>query len=685
MSSDPRILLLGPVRVEKNGVDAEIPPKARLLATRLAMAAPRVVPVDVLIEDLWAGNPPATARKSLQKYVWELRSHLGDDAIVTEGLGYRLAAGTDVAQLDLLVAGARAAMSDGRPADAAPMLTEALALFRGRPLQGLDDVMFVADEARRLNEISVSVEEDLAEVDIDLGKHTEAAERLDRLVTECPMRERLVASLMTALYRGGRHAEALSVYQRHTRLLGDELGLEPSPQLVELEERILVHDRALVPAAASTSHAPWLPERTAVSSVAVLPFTDLSPAQDQVYFGDGVAVEVIRMLSRLPGVRVASRGSSFAYRSSPLDVRRIASELGVTSVLEGSVQRQAEKVRITVGLTDALEGFQIWAETYDKTVTDMFVIQEEIAASVVQALSVRLDEGSRRRSIGPGAEAYDMYLQGRHHFYRGGTEETKRAITLFQEATRIAPNYCLALAGLADACAFLHLYYEPHPETLAAAESYGRRAVDADASMAEPNASLGFALGAAGRYEEAKESFGRALSLPGGRFESAYLFGRTLFAQGDLDGAGKMFQSAVRLRPEDFHATALLAKVLRALGDEKGSLVMQRRVHDLVDYHLRLVPDDARALGDGAAALVALGRVGEGLSMAERALAITHSPMPYYAAGALAQAGQEEPALDALEQVIAAGWSHHDFLEHDPDWAGLRAHARFRAALTRLS
>jgi adenylate cyclase len=663
MGSEPRILLLGPVRVENDGIDAEIPPKARLLATRLAMSAPRAVSVDVLIEDLWAGDPPATARKSLQKYVWELRSHLGDAAIVTEGPGYQLAAGTDVAQLDLLVAGARAAMSDGRPADAAPLLTEALALFRGQPLQGLADVPFVAEEARRLNEISVSVEEDLAEVDIDLGKHIEAAERLDRLVTESPMRERLVASLMTALYRGGRHAEAL----------------------VELEERILVHDQALVPAAAPVSHAPWLPERTAVSSVAVLPFTDLSPAQDQAYFGDGVAVEVIRMLSRLPGVRVASRGSSFAYRSSPLDVRRIASELGVTSVLEGSVQRQDDRVRITVGLTDALEGFQIWAETYDRTVSDMFVIQEEIAASVVQALSVRLDESSRRRTIGPGAEAHDMYLQGRHHFYRGGTEETKRAISLFQEATRIAPNYCLALAGLADACSFLHLYYEPHPETLAAAESYGRRAVDADASMAEPNASLGFALGAAGRYEEARESFGRALALPGGRFESAYLFGRTMFAQGDMEGAGKLFSTAVRIRPEDFHATALLAKVLRANGDDKGSMAMQRRVYDLVDYHLRLIPDDARALGDGAAALVALGRVGEGLAMADRALAITHSPMPYYAAGAIAQAGRGEVALDALEQVIVAGWSHHDFLEHDPDWAELRDRERFQAALSRLS
>ena len=315
----------------------------------------------------------------------------------------------------------------------------------------------------------------------------------------------------------------------------------------------------------------------------------------------------------------------------------------------------------------------------------MFVIQEEIAASVVQALSVRLDEPVPQSSIGPGAEAYDMYLQGRHHFYRGrdrGDQAGDHAVPGSD------PDRPQLLPGAGRARRRLLV---PPPLLRAASRDPGRCRVlrasggRADASMAEPNASLGFALGAAGRYEEAKESFSRALSLPGGRFESAYLFGRTLFAQGTWTGPARCSSPWSGSGPRTSMPPPCSPRVLRALGDEKGSLVMQRRVHDLVDYHLRLVPDDARASADGAAALVALGRVGEGLSMAERALAITHSPMPYYAAGALAQAGQEEPALDALEQVIAAGWSHHDFLEHDPDWAGLRAHARFRAALTRLS
>jgi TolB-like protein/Tfp pilus assembly protein PilF len=687
MRGNAQVLLLGPVRIEVDGADAEIQPKARMLAARLAVSAPKVVPNDVLIEELWAGDPPVSVRKSLHKYVWELRSHMGDDAVVTEGPGYRLVAVTDIAQLDRLVAEARAAMAEGQPEKAAPRLEEALSLFRGRPLQGFDDLGFAADEARRLEEIRISIEEDLAEVELDLGRHTSAADRLDQLVAENPLRERLVAALMTALYRGGRHAEALAVYRRHARLLGEDLGLEPTPQLAELEERILVHDQALVFGSSSVANdpRPSALRHPVTSSIAVLPFTDLSSTQDQDFFAEGVAVEVIRMLSGLSGVRVASRGASFAYRDSSLDIRRIGTELGVTSVLEGTLRRQDDRVRITVGLSDVLDGFQIWGETYDRNLDDIFAIQEDIARSVMQALRVRLETGTEPRSAAPSTAAYELYLRGMHHFYRGGLGYTKQAILEFEEATRIAPNYCLACAGLADAYSFLHLYYEPDPAYLEAAETYGRRAVAVDSEMGETHASLGFALGAAGRYDEAIEWFNRAVALPGGRFETCYLYGRTLFCAGDMAGANTMFGQAVSIRPENFHAASLLAKTLMALGEQERAVATLRRVHDLVAYHLRLIPDDSRALGDGAIALVAMGRVGEGLAMAEKALEVEDSPMPYYAASAIALAGRTDRALDSLEQVIRAGWSHRDFLRNDPDWSSLHGNPRFEAILARLA
>jgi tetratricopeptide (TPR) repeat protein len=146
-----------------------------------------------------------------------------------------------------------------------------------------------------------------------------------------------------------------------------------------------------------------------------------------------------------------------------------------------------------------------------------------------------------------------------------------------------------------------------------------------------------------------------------------------------------MFGQAVSIRPEDFHSASLFAKTLGALGERERALATQRRVYDLIAYHLRLIPDDSRALGDGAIALVAMGRVGEGLAIAEKALEVEDSPMPYYAASAIALAGRTDRALDSLEQVIRAGWSHRDFLRHDPDWSTLHGNPRFEAILAKLA
>jgi tetratricopeptide (TPR) repeat protein len=152
-----------------------------------------------------------------------------------------------------------------------------------------------------------------------------------------------------------------------------------------------------------------------------------------------------------------------------------------------------------------------------------------------------------------------------------------------------------------------------------------------------------------------------------------------------MAGANTMFGQAVSIRPENFHAASLLAKTLMALGEQERAVATLRRVHDLVAYHLRLIPDDSRALRDGAIALVAMGRVGEGLVMAEKALEVDDSPMPYYAASAIALAGRTDRALDSLEQVIRAGWSHRDFLINDPDWSSLHGNPRFEAILARLA
>jgi len=237
--------VLGPLEV----VDGDRPlplggPKQRSLLALLLLHANEVVSTDELIDRMWGGRPPATAAKVVQVQVWRLRKTLGNDALVTRPPGYVLRVGSD--ELDLTrferhVAEARSA----EPATAAQKLREALALWRGSPLADLAYESFVSAEAARLEELRLVVFEERIEADLALGRHAELVPELERLGVQHPLRERLRGQLMLALYRSGRQAEALEAYRRARELLVEELGLDPSPPLQNLERAILAQDPSL--------------------------------------------------------------------------------------------------------------------------------------------------------------------------------------------------------------------------------------------------------------------------------------------------------------------------------------------------------------------------------------------------------------------------------------------------------
>jgi predicted ATPase/DNA-binding SARP family transcriptional activator len=257
--------VLGPVQLTIDGAPVPIGgAKTQLLLARLALAAPKTVPADALIDSLWGERPPATARKTLQKYVSVLRDQIGHDVLATVGPGYALAldaASIDSARFEQLRQAARSARVGGEPQRAWDLLAEAMALWRGRPLAGLDDVPFVAAAVAELEEARLTTEEEQLEVGLDLGRHASLLARIERLATDHPYRERLWAALMLALYRSGRQADALAAFRRIRTLLAEELGIEPYPVLRELEGRILRQDADLI----VTSPVP------AATTVATLP------------------------------------------------------------------------------------------------------------------------------------------------------------------------------------------------------------------------------------------------------------------------------------------------------------------------------------------------------------------------------------------------------------------------------
>ena len=431
------------------------------------------------------------------------------------------------------------------------------------------------------------------------------------------------------------------------------------------------------------------PDAAATASIAVLPFSDLSPGRDQEYFCDGVAEEILNALCCVAGLRVAARTSSFQFRNTAADVRTIGQRLGVTHVLEGSVRKAGDRLRITVQLVEVDGGYHLWSERYDRGLADVFEIQDEIAQKVALALRGMLSEALRRgqrQAATRNVEAYDYYLRGRQFFYQARRKGMEYARQMFERALALDPGYALAWAGLADCSSWLAPWWGNDPEEIRRGEEASRRAVELAPDLAETHASRGQSLVLARRFAEAEEEFQTALRLQPGLFEALYFFARACFAQGRLEESADLFARAEAARPEDYQSPLLVTSVLDALGRPDEAEAATRRGVALAQRYLELHPDDSRACYLAGGALVRLGSREEGLALAERALAIDpdEPAVLYNLACVYALAGLPERALDCLEQAVGPLFGLRDWIVHDHDLVSLRGTPRFEAVLARL-
>jgi serine/threonine protein kinase/Flp pilus assembly protein TadD len=426
-----------------------------------------------------------------------------------------------------------------------------------------------------------------------------------------------------------------------------------------------------------------------VPSIAVLPFADMSREKDQAYFCEGIAEEIINALCRVQGLRVASRTGSFQFRDTPTDLREVGAKLGVETILEGSVRKSENRLRITVQLVDAARGFHLWSESYDRELRDVFAIQQEIARSIVRALRITLspqEKGALSEVPTSHVQAYDYYLRGRNFYYRYGRHDIEFALQLFSRATELDPGYALAHAGLADCWSYIYLYSERKDSVRLQAETAGRRAVELAPESAQAQASFAVALSLGDHKDEAQAAFEKAVRLDPGLFEAWYFYARQVFAGGDLPKAASLYEEAMRVRPEDFYSPLLVAPVYDKLGRTEDARDARERGIALVERHIDLHPDDARALYMGANGLVALGEKAKGLDWARRARKIDpDDPMLLYNLGCLySLAGDVEEAIDCLERAVAGGLLQKGWYENDGDLDPLRAHPRFKALLEKM-
>lgn len=606
---------------------------------------------DTLLGAFWRDVEDGRARHSLNQALYVLRRALGPEVVVSRGddeIG--------IAERELWcdAVAFEQSVDEGRT-------SEALELYGGDLLEGFfiseapDFEKWLDAERTRLRKKAAEAAFRLAERLESQGEPGRAAESA-RWAAELSLDEEpMVRRLVSLLDRVGDRASAVRAYEAFAERLQGELGLEPSPQTQELIET--VRSRARTGEAPQPEPAPSPTPRPAVgqtastpkdgygealrragakvgapttagaaspASIAVLPFLDMSPQGDQEYFSDGMAEELIASLAKVDGLRVAARTSSFQFKDPGGDIRSIGQQLNVSSVLEGSVRKSGDRVKVTVQLIHVADGFELWSEVYDGELSDIFAVQEEIARAVVDRLTVELlgkpDAPLVRRHT-ENLEAYTLYLKGRYVWNHRTSNELRAAIDHFEQAIEVDDSYALAYAGLADSYSILGWY-----RYLASKKSYEKikwaseKAVELDPTLAEAYTSLAYAK---------------------------FLF------EWDWEGAELDFKRAIHLNPNYPTAHHWYAEFLMAMGRFDEALAGMSRGQALDPLSLII------ATGVGWA-LFSLGRYEEAIDRYESILRIDADfvILPWFLGPAYVQSGRYEEAAAFYRDRIERHGEH---------------------------
>jgi TolB-like protein/Flp pilus assembly protein TadD len=422
-------------------------------------------------------------------------------------------------------------------------------------------------------------------------------------------------------------------------------------------------------------------------SIAVLSLDDMSPDKDQEYLCDGIAEEILNRLTQIKKLHVASRTSSFRFKGQSVDVGEIGRQLNVAAVLEGSVRKSGNQLRITTQLVNAEDGYHLWSHSYDRKLEHIFEIQDDIATRVAEALEVTLQVGpTADSSTTDNVQAYDYYLKGTHYFHRWGLRNIRFSIDMFKKAVEVDPGYARAWAALADSYAMICMYWDASDENLAAADVASKRALELLPGLAESHVSRGLYYYANRNNPEAIAEFETALRLDPDLFEASYYYARVRFQRSELEQAAALFEQAERVRPDDFQAPTLLRQVYRSLGREEEARAAARRALRRAEEHLELNPDDTRALNLGCASLIEAGDKERAMQWAERSLAIDgdNPDTLYNLACGYAIMGEPDRALDCLERANLHGMSIAEWAENDSDLVSLHDDPRFRELMRGL-
>ncbi|MFT6087236.1 MAG: adenylate cyclase [Glaciecola sp.] len=424
-------------------------------------------------------------------------------------------------------------------------------------------------------------------------------------------------------------------------------------------------------------------------SIAVLAFEDMSEEKNQGYFCDGIAEEIMNVISKVDVLRVASRTSSFQYKNKSTDIKKIGQQLKVKTILEGSVRKQGNHIRITAQLINTQDGYHLWSESYQRNLRDIFLIQDEIANCIVSALKVTLsgkEINSIKMRTTKNIDAYEYYLRGWYYFHKTTKKDLLFAIEMFEKALEEDADFARAWAGIADSYAFLYLYFDTNPEYREKASIYSSRALESCSDLPESHVSRGMAYLLCHEFSAAQSELDKAIELDPNSYEAYYFYGRACCHQGKYALAATMFEKATLVNPEDYQSLLLLPQVYKSLGLEADAVDAGNRGIKAAKKFLQLNPDDSRVLYLGACQLSRQGDIDEGRRWITKAMANNDCDgiVLYNSACFYSQIGEIIQALDYLEKAIVLGMVNKEWLLHDMDLDPLRGEPRFNSLLKDL-
>jgi len=417
-------------------------------------------------------------------------------------------------------------------------------------------------------------------------------------------------------------------------------------------------------------------------SIAVLYFENLSGIKEDEYLRDGITEDIITELSKIEILRINPRSTVLAYRDKPVTAAQVGKQLGAAYVLEGSLRRAGDRLRITTQLVDSHSGYPVWSERYDREMKDVFEVQDEIARKIADALRIKLSPQEQQALAAKptdNLQAYDLYLRGRSYARRLTRQDLEFALQMYENAVTQDPGFALAYAAIGNVCAYYHAHYAREQVWLDRARVAAERAITLQPEVPEVMAAQAWILYARGEYEDALAIIRNVIARKRDCEGAYYLLLRTYFASGRYQEVVQIAEEAIEASGTDYNVYVPIVNALTALGKSEALANVRQRVILALEAHLREVPEDARARILLASWYSELGRADDAMREANLAMLLrpNEAVVHYNAACVFCKLNRPTEGMDALAKAWRAGFKDPDWARRDPDLAVLHGNPEF--------